>query len=85
LVKKLSEISVAAIARIVKDVDSDIRVGKEAKQEIIRNTEEYTKRLVELAISLAKNANRSTILIQDIDEAKRQLIKGFAFHQGLMP
>ena len=78
----MSEISIAAIARLVKEVDSNIRVGKDAKHEIIKNTEDYTRRMVELAVSLAKNANRNTILVQDIDEAKRQLAKGFVFHHS---
>lgn len=78
----MTEISISAITRIVKEVDADIRIGKEAKLEIINNTEDYARRLVELAVSLAKNAHRSTILAKDIDEAKRQMAKGYVFHHS---
>jgi histone H3/H4 len=78
----MTDISLAAITRIIKSIDPDIRVGKETKEELRTNIEEYAARISELAISMARNANRTTVLSQDIETAKEQLMKGIAFVQN---
>jgi histone H3/H4 len=65
----MTEISLAAITRLVKNVDPRIRIGEETKLELLKATENYVTKIAETAISLAKNANRKTILPQDIETA----------------
>jgi histone H3/H4 len=81
-VKNMSEISVAAITRIVKSVDPNIRVSVAAKEELLTSVEEYAGRIAELAVSFAHNANRNTVLPQDITSSKEQLMMGIAYHQA---
>jgi len=75
----MSEISLAAVNRIVKKVDPNIRIGKQTTTELCASIEDYASRISELAISLARNANRNTVLVQDIETAKEQLITGISF------
>lgn len=77
----MSDISLAAITRIVKQIDPNIRIGTQSKEELRKGVEDYANRIAELAISFARNANRSTILPQDIIAAREQLMIGIAFHQ----
>ena len=76
----MSDISISAITRIVKNIDSEIRIGIETKEELRTSIEDYATRIAELAISFARNANRTTILYQDIVSAREQLMIGIAFH-----
>ena len=78
----MSDISSAAITRIVKNVDEDIRISVAAKEDIRVSVEEYAGRLAELAVSFARNANRNTILPQDVATAKEQMMMGIAYHQS---
>lgn len=80
----MSEISLAAINRLVKRVDQNIRVGKDAKNELRKGMEDYAVHIAESAVSIARNANRSTVLAHDILTAKEQLMKGISFHQTQM-
>jgi len=77
----LSEISLASIARIVKNIDPAIRIGVETKIDLREKIEDYANRVAELAISITRNANRNTILPQDIITACEQLMIGIHFHQ----
>ncbi len=77
----MPDISRAAITRIVKRIDSNIRIGVLAKDELRKSVEDYTVRIAELAVSIAKNANRTTILPQDISAAREQLMIGVIFHK----
>lgn len=83
--KYLAGISLSAITGIVKGVDGDIRIGKQATAALCNSTEDYAKRIAELAVSMARNANRSTVLIQDIESAKIQFIKGITFVESHRP
>ena len=78
----MGEISRSAITKIVKGVDPSIRIAANAKDELLRTVEDYAKRLADLAISITRNANRTTILDQDVITAKEQVLKGLAFHQN---
>lgn len=78
----MTNISLAAITRIAKRVDPSIRIGVETKNELRQSVEEYAAHIAEFAISMARNANRNTVLIQDIVTAREQLMKGIAFHQA---
>lgn len=78
---KMPDISRAAIARIVKRMDPDIRIGIQSKDELRKSLEDYAVRIAELAISSARNANRNTILPQDISAAREQLMIGVMFHK----
>ena len=78
----MSEYSLSAISRIVKDIDPEIRLGASAREELRQSAEDYTARIAELAITLARSANRSTVLHHDVATAREQLIKGLAFHQA---
>ena len=80
----MAEISLAAVTRIVKNVDQEIRIGKIGKEDLRDLVEEYATRFAELAITMARNANRNTVMTQDIDAASEQMIKGIAFHQGMV-
>lgn len=77
----MPDISLAAINRMVKRIDPNIRIGISAKDELRRSVEDYTVHIAELAISIAKNANRNTILPQDISAAREQLMIGVIFHK----
>ena len=77
----MTEISLAAITRIAKRVDPSIRIGLDTKNELRQSVENYAAQIAEFAISIARNASRNTVLIQDIQTAREQLVKGIAFHQ----
>lgn len=77
----MPDISLSAITRIVKSIDPEIRIGIKTKEELRTSIEEYATRIAELAISFARNANRTTVLPQDIASAREQLMIGIAFHQ----
>ena len=77
----MAEIALAAVGRIIKSIDPEIRVGVTPKEELRSAIEDIAGRIAELAVSMAKNANRNTVLIQDITAAREQLMKGIAFHQ----
>ena len=81
-VTQVPEFSLSAITRIVKDVDPDIRLGARAKEELRQSAEDYTARIAELAITLARTANRSTVMHDDIVTARERILKGLAFHQS---
>ena len=78
----MSDISSAAVTRMVRNVDEDIRISVAAKEDIRVSVEEYAGRLAELAVSFARNANRSTVLPQDVASAKEQMMMGIAYHQS---
>lgn len=78
----MSEYSLSAVSRIVKGLDSEIRLGASAREELRQSAEDYTARIAELAITLARAANRSTVMHQDVATAREQLVKGLAFHQS---
>ena len=77
----MTEIPLAAVARIIKNIDPNIRTGMSSKEEMRNFIEEYAARLAELAVTMARNANRNTVMTQDIVSAREQMIKGIAFHQ----
>ena len=70
----LTNISLAAIARMVKQLDSEIRIGVNSKNELRNSVEDYAKQIAKLAISIARRANRNTVLPQDIVTAREQLM-----------
>lgn len=78
----MSNISTAAVTRFIKNVDSEIRISAAAKEDLLIGVEEYAGRIAELAVSFARNANRNTVLPQDIATAKEQLMMGIAYHQA---
>ncbi len=80
----MPDISLAAINRIVKRADPNIRISASSKDELRSSIEDYTVRIAELAISIAKNAKRTTILPHDISSAKEQLLVGVIFHKNQM-
>ena len=82
---KMAGISLAAITHIIKIIDPSIRIGKETTNMLRNAAEEYAKRISEIAILMARNANRSTVLIQDIESAKEQFIKGITFVESHLP
>lgn len=77
----MSDMSLSAITRIVKSIDPNIRIGVKTKLELRASLEDYASCLAELAISSARNANRTTVLTQDIISAREQLMIGIAYHQ----
>lgn len=81
----MSGISLSAVTSIVKSVDQNIRIGKNTKEVLRDSTEDYVKRISEISVSMARNANRSTVLIQDIESAKEQFIKGITFVESHLP
>jgi histone H3/H4 len=70
------------MSKIMKGIDPDIRIGTKAKNELRKSVEDYARRVSELAISTARNANRNTVLTQDISAAREQLMIGVKFHQS---
>lgn len=74
--------SLSAMTKIVKGIDPNIRVGTQAKDELRSSVEDYATRVSELAINAARNANRNTVLTQDIIAAREQLMIGVKFHQN---
>jgi len=77
----MPDISRAAITRIMKSLDPNIRISVQAKDEMRKSVEDYTLHISEIALSIAKNANRNTILLQDISSAREQLMVGVLFHR----
>ncbi|MBN1540363.1 MAG: NFYB/HAP3 family transcription factor subunit [Candidatus Thermoplasmatota archaeon] len=77
----MSAISLSAMTKIIKGTDPDIRVGAQAKHELRSCVEDYAMRISELALNTARNANRNTVLPQDIIAAREQLMIGVKFHQ----
>jgi len=78
----LTDLSMAAVGRIIKKVDPNIRAGTDARDELRNSMEDYGTRLAELAASIARGANRNTILPQDIITARQQMMKSIAYHQS---
>ena len=74
--------SLSAMSKIVKGIDPRIRIGNQAKDELRESVEDYARRISELAISTARNANRNTVLPNDIISAREQLMVGVRFHQN---
>ena len=81
----MSDISLAAINRLIKQIDPDMRVAKASKEELRTSIEEYAIRIAELAVAMAQTAHRTTVLQQDIVTAREQLLKGMVFHQTQLP
>jgi len=78
----LTDLSLSAMGRIIKKVDPSIRAGIESREELRRSMEDYGTRLAELATSIARSANRNTILPQDITTARQQVMRSIAYHQS---
>ena len=81
----MARISIPSVANIARSVDQNIGIGKKTAEVLRDSAEDYVKRISEMAVSMATNANRSTILIQDIESAKEQLIKGITFVESHLP
>ncbi|MGA1822414.1 MAG: histone family protein [Thermoplasmatota archaeon] len=77
----MTDISLASISRIMKRPDSSFRASNSAKEELRKSMEDYGARISELAVSIARNANRNTVLPQDVITAREQLMIGVGFHQ----
>jgi histone H3/H4 len=78
---KLPEVSLASMGRLLKRTDPSIRASIQSKEELRSSVEDYGARIAEIAVSIAKHANRSTVLPQDIVAAREQLMVGVGFHQ----
>ena len=78
----MPEISLAAVHKIVKKIEPNIRIGLLTKEELRKCVEEYATSIAEIAISTAKTANRNTVLQQDIIAAREQLMVGISFHKS---
>ncbi|MBN1390226.1 MAG: NFYB/HAP3 family transcription factor subunit [Candidatus Thermoplasmatota archaeon] len=78
----MSAISLSAMTKIIKSTDHNIRIGMQTKYELRSCVENYATRISELALNTARNANRNTVLPQDIIAAREQLMIGVKFHQN---
>ena len=78
----MTSISLSSIYRIVKDIDPEIRIGRGAQEDLRSVVEEYAAMISDLATGSARNANRRTILPQDIAIAKDQLLMGVEFQRS---
>ena len=81
----MSDLSLSSMKKIIKNIDPEIRVAADTKEELRLSVEQYAIRLSELAISTARNANRNTVLSQDIITAREQLMVGVVFHRMHTP
>ncbi len=79
---ELTEISLASMERLLKKSDPSIRVSYQSKEELRTSIEDYGKRISEIAVSIARHSNRTTVLPQDIEAAREQLMVGVGFHQN---
>ena len=78
----MSEVSLSSMERLIKNQDQTIRASRNAKKELRDAIEDYGRRISELAVSIARHSNRSTVLEQDITTAREQLMVGVGFHQN---
>ena len=75
LVIHLPELPIAPFKRMVRKIDSNMKIADNAKREIRNVTERFAMEVLRGATEIAKVAKRRTILKEDIRIAKRQLIK----------
>lgn len=78
----MTEVSLASMERLLKKTDPSIRISTGAKKELRDSIEVYGSRISEIAVSIARHSNRTTVLPQDIVAAREQLMVGVGFHQN---
>lgn len=78
----MSDVSLASMERIIREQDPNIRISGIAKTELRNAVEDYGRRISEIAVSIARHSNRSTVMEQDIIAAREQLMIGVGFHQN---
>jgi histone H3/H4 len=78
----MTEVSLASMERLLKKTDSSIRISIGAKEELRDSIEAYGSRISDIAVSIARHSNRTTVLPQDIIAAREQLMVGVGFHQN---
>jgi len=61
----------AAMEKLLKRAGAE-RVSADAKEEMIKVLEEYSREIGQKAVRLAKHAGRKTVKAEDIYEATRQ-------------
>jgi len=71
----MPEIAKAPFKRMVRKIDSNIKISEPAKREIRRVTERFAMDVLRGAVQIAKVSKRKTVMREDIQVSKRQLVK----------
>ena len=71
----MPELAIAPFKRMVRKIQSDMKISTSAKKEIRRITERFAMDVLRGAVQIAKISKRKTVMRGDILLSKRQLIK----------
>jgi len=71
----IPEIAKAPFKRMVRKIDRDMKISEPAKREIRRVTERFALEVLRGAVQIAKVSKRKTVMREDIQVSKRQLVR----------
>jgi len=71
----MPEIAKAPFKRMVRKIDSKMKISDSAKKEMRRITERFAMDVLRGAVQIAKVSKRKTVMRVDILVSKRQLVK----------
>ncbi len=71
----MPELPRAPFKRMVRKIDSKMKISDSAKKEMRRITEKFAMDVLRGAVQIAKVSKRKTVMRHDILVSKRQLVK----------
>ena len=71
----MPEIALAPFKRMVRKIDSTMKISDVGKKEMRRITEKFAMDVLRGAVQIAKASRRKTVMRIDINISKRQLVK----------
>jgi histone H3/H4 len=71
----MPELAIAPFKRMVRKIQSDMKISDSAKKEMRRITEKFAMDVLRGSIQIAKVSKRKTVMRGDILISKRQLVK----------
>lgn len=71
----MPELPRAPFKRMVRKIDTSMKISDNAKREMRRITEKFAMDVLRGAVQIAKVSKRKTVMKEDIAISKRQLVK----------
>ena len=71
----MPELAIAPFKKMLKRIDSNMKISDSAKREIRNMTNRFAIEVLRGAVEIAKASRRKTIMREDLRISKRQLIK----------